>query len=88
MALVIPGLSGSIFAVVVGLYDKILMAINVQEELKKNIIFLLPILLGILAIFGSTNAILWYAKLTQQHTFSLLDLARKPAFGSAQNEES
>lgn len=77
IALVIPGLSGSIFAVVVGLYDKILMAINTfRKNLKKNIIFLLPILLGILAgIFGSTNAILWVCEnYTQQSYFFFIGL--------------
>lgn len=47
IALVIPGLSGSIFAVVVGLYEKIINAIStLKKNLKKNILFLLPIVLG------------------------------------------
>ena len=47
LALIIPGLSGSIFAVVVGLYDKILLAVsNFRKNWKPSTLFLLPIALG------------------------------------------
>ena len=39
IAVVIPGLSGSIFAVVVGLYDKMINAISgFRKNIKKNIL--------------------------------------------------
>lgn len=51
IALVIPGLSGSIFAVVVGLYDRLLNAVNhFRDDPKKNMRFLTPIGLG--AVIG------------------------------------
>ncbi|MDR2656168.1 MAG: DUF368 domain-containing protein [Oscillospiraceae bacterium] len=61
IALVLPGLSGSIFAVVVGLYDKILSSIsNFRRETKKSAAFLWPIALGCVAgILASTKAVLW-----------------------------
>ncbi|MBF5067389.1 DUF368 domain-containing protein, partial [Salmonella enterica subsp. enterica serovar Istanbul] len=41
IALVISGLSGSIFAVVVGLYDRLLQAVNhFRANPKKNLRFL------------------------------------------------
>ena len=47
IAVVIPGLSGSMFAVIVGLYEKIINAIStLRKNFKKNILFLLPIVLG------------------------------------------
>ncbi len=47
IAVVIPGLSGSIFAVVVGLYEKMINAIsNFRKNIKKNILFLIPIVIG------------------------------------------
>lgn len=47
IAVVIPGLSGSMFAVIVGLYEKIINAIStLQKSFKKNILFLLPIAVG------------------------------------------
>jgi len=47
IAVVIPGLSGSMFAVIVGLYEKIINAIStLRKSFKKNILFLLPIAVG------------------------------------------
>lgn len=47
IAVVIPGLSGSMFAVIVGVYEKIINAIStLTKNFKKNILFLLPIVLG------------------------------------------
>ena len=63
IAAVIPGLSGSIFAVVVGLYDRMVEAISTlfgHSRFWKNILFLLPILLGVVAgVLLSTKAVLW-----------------------------
>jgi len=60
LALVIPGLSGSIFAVVVGLYDKLLDAVNhFRQHPRASIRFLWPIGLGaIIGVLVSTKAIL------------------------------
>jgi len=60
LALVIPGLSGSIFAVVVGLYDKLLDAVNhFRAQPRASIRFLWPIGLGaVIGILVSTKAVL------------------------------
>ncbi|WP_125705374.1 DUF368 domain-containing protein [Lacticaseibacillus daqingensis] len=60
VALVIPGLSGSIFAVVVGLYDRLLQAVNhFREAPRQHGRFLLPIGLGaVVGILASTKAVL------------------------------
>jgi len=59
LALVIPGLSASTFAVVTGLYDKLIFAANsLRKEFKKSMIFLLPIGLGAaIGILASVGAI-------------------------------
>lgn len=63
IAAVIPGLSGSIFAVVVGLYDKMVEAVSTlfrRSHFRKNLVFLLPILLGVgVGVLLSTKAVLW-----------------------------
>ncbi|MBE6012194.1 DUF368 domain-containing protein [Anaeropeptidivorans aminofermentans] len=61
IALVIPGLSGSIFAVVVGLYEGILEAVNnISKDFKSSVKFLMPIAVGaVVGILASTKAILW-----------------------------
>lgn len=61
IALVVPGLSGSIFAVIVGLYEKILNAIaNFKQDVPLYIKFLLPIAIGVgIGILASARAILW-----------------------------
>lgn len=44
---VAPGLSGSVLLVVLGLYERVISAIgNLFKDFKKNILFLLPLLLG------------------------------------------
>jgi len=59
LALVIPGLSASTFAVVTGLYDKIIFAANnLRKDFKKSFLFLLPIGLGAaIGILASVSAI-------------------------------
>ncbi|MBU7555639.1 DUF368 domain-containing protein [Pediococcus ethanolidurans] len=61
IALVIPGLSGSMFAVVVGLYERMVEAISTfRKQLLKNIKFLLPIMIGaVIGILASTKLVLW-----------------------------
>nr|WP_302685290.1 DUF368 domain-containing protein [Latilactobacillus fuchuensis] len=61
VALVIPGLSGSIFAVIVGLYEPLLAAIaQFKKDWRKAIIFLGPIGIGAgIGILLSTKIVLW-----------------------------
>ncbi|MFD1441131.1 DUF368 domain-containing protein [Lacticaseibacillus hegangensis] len=60
IALVIPGLSGSIFAVVVGLYDRLLKAVNhFKEAPKQHAKLLVPVGLGaVVGVLLSTRAVL------------------------------
>jgi putative membrane protein len=71
IALVIPGLSGSIFAVVVGLYESILNAVNnIRKEFKKSFLFLLPIVLGVgVGILASTKLVLWVTENYKQQSY-------------------
>ena len=57
-----PGISGSFFLVVFGLYDKCLFAIsNIFKDFKRSIIFLLPIVLGIiLGTYLFSNIIFYF----------------------------
>ena len=59
LALVVPGLSGSAFAIVTGIYDKLIFAVNnIRKEFKKSFLFLLPIGLGAgIGILASTGAV-------------------------------
>ena len=59
IALIIPGLSSSIFAVVVGLYDKIIHALNNFKEREARQ-FLIPVGIGALVgILLSAKVVLW-----------------------------
>ena len=59
IANVIPGVSGGTMMVAMGIYDKLIHCItHLFSELKKNVIFLAPIALGmVLAIIGSSFTI-------------------------------
>ncbi len=59
LANVIPGVSGGTMMVVMGIYDKLIHCLShFFKEFKKNIIFLLPIIIGMLiAIFGGSVVI-------------------------------
>ncbi len=61
IANVIPGVSGGTMMVVMGIYDKLIHCLShLFKEFKKNIIFLLPIIIGMLiAIFGGSVVIKW-----------------------------
>lgn len=77
IALVVPGLSGSIFMVVVGLYDKVMDAITtLLTKLKKNTLFLLPIVIGIgVGILASTKGVLFiYERFTWQSSLFFIGL--------------
>jgi len=73
LALVIPGLSASTFAVVTGLYDNIIFsANNLRKEFKQSFLFLLPIGLGAgIGILASVSAVihLMYAFPLQSYAF-------------------
>jgi len=60
LALVIPGLSASTFAVVTGLYDKMIYSINnIRRQFKQSMIFLLPIGIGAaIGILASANIVI------------------------------
>ncbi|MDR0958631.1 MAG: DUF368 domain-containing protein [Clostridiales bacterium] len=60
IALIAPGLSGSMFAVAVGLYEKIIRAIsNFGKEFKKSVLFLIPVGIGcLIGILASAKLIL------------------------------
>lgn len=61
IALVVPGLSGSILALVMGLYEQLINAISdFRKDIKKNLIFLAPIGLGAaIGILASARIVLW-----------------------------
>ena len=59
---ILPGISGSAFLIVLGLYDKCLLAIsNLFKDFKKSITFLLPIALGIaIGTYLFSNVIFYF----------------------------
>jgi len=61
LALVVPGLSGSSFAVVVGIYDKIIFAVNnLRKQFKKSFLYLLPIAIGAaIGVLASASFVLF-----------------------------
>ncbi len=49
---IIPGISGAVLAMILGIYDKLLFSINnFFKDIKKNTVFLFPILSGIVVGF-------------------------------------
>jgi len=61
LGLVIPGLSASTFAVVVGLYDDIISNVNnLRRQFKKSCLFLFPVAIGVaIGILASTQLIFY-----------------------------
>lgn len=46
-SIIVPGLSGSVLAIIMNLYDKIIFSLsNLSKSFKKSIIFLLPLIFG------------------------------------------
>lgn len=75
IALIVPGLSGSIFAIILGLYDKALRAVaDFRQTPKETLKFLSPIGAGaVLGILGSAGIVV---SLTEQFpTFTYLFFA-------------
>lgn len=68
IANIIPGVSGGTMAVSLGIYDKLISSVsNLLKNLKKNLLTLLPIILGCgIGIAGFTYAIEY---LLSRHTF-------------------
>ena len=60
VAAIIPGVSGSVFAVITGVYDDLILAIsNVRKSTKKSVGFLLPVLLGaLIGVLLAANPVL------------------------------
>ena len=60
VAAIIPGVSGSVFAVITGVYDDMILAIsNIRKSTKKSLAVLLPIISGILVgVLLAANPIL------------------------------
>ncbi|WP_100012789.1 DUF368 domain-containing protein [Lentibacillus sediminis] len=59
---VIPGVSGGTIAVLLGIYDRLIAAVNgiLSKDWKKHLLFLVPLGIGILtAIFLLANVIEW-----------------------------
>ena len=58
---IVPGVSGGVIATILGIYEIIIYKINhLFQDLKNNILYLLPILIGILfSIFTLSNLILY-----------------------------
>lgn len=62
LAMIIPGVSGGTLAVLLGVYNKIIDSISgLFKNFKKNIMFLLPILLGAVLAFAALYYPLKYA---------------------------
>ena len=61
VALVVPGLSGSILALVMGLYESIIHALSdFRKDIRKNALFLAPIGIGAaVGILASARIVLW-----------------------------
>lgn len=61
IALVVPGLSGSIFAVVVGIYEPLLNSVNhFRSDIRRHSRFLGPVAVGVvLGILASTKLVLY-----------------------------
>lgn len=58
---IIPGVSGSLIAITLGVYDKLLnVASNIFKDLKENIKFIIPIGIGLLLSVVSTSRLISY----------------------------
>jgi putative membrane protein len=56
-AVIIPGLSGGTIAFLLGIYDRMIHSIiHIKTEFKKSVLFLLPLLIGVIFIVA---ALLW-----------------------------
>ncbi|RXZ79806.1 DUF368 domain-containing protein [Paenibacillaceae bacterium] len=68
----IPGISGGTMAVILGIYHKLLEAINglFSKEWKKHVLYLIPVGLGMVAaIFGFSRVMDWLLNNAEQPTY-------------------
>lgn len=68
----IPGVSGGTVAVILGIYDRLIVAISkfFSREWKKQLLFLLPLAIGMAtAIFSLSHLIKWLLKYYPQPTY-------------------
>lgn len=69
---VVPGVSGGTIAVLLGIYDQLIAAINglFSKDWKKHVAFLVPLGIGIvLAIFTLANVLDWLLIHYPEHTY-------------------
>src|SRR5690625_4179031 len=69
---VIPGVSGGTIAILLGIYDRLIAAINglFSKEWKKHLYFLIPLGLGIvLALFSLSRLMEWLFEMHQASTY-------------------
>ncbi|WP_163538939.1 DUF368 domain-containing protein [Gracilibacillus sp. YIM 98692] len=75
---VVPGVSGGTIAVVLGIYDRLIEAVNgfFSKDFKKHLLFLVPLGIGILtAVFLLANIIEWFFEYYPKQTqFAFLGL--------------
>lgn len=83
LAVIVPGVSGAIIAILFGLYDEIISAISSIDKDKKNILFLLPIIIS--AFFGLTLGFLLIKKLYFYYPFIVSCLFSGLMLGSSSN---
>lgn len=59
---ILPGVSGGVIAVILGVYDKIIFSVsNFKKDKKKNLIFLIKILIGVvIGIIISSNLLKYF----------------------------
>ncbi len=70
----IPGVSGGTIALVLGIYQRLIAAINglFTKEWKKHLVFLMPLVLGIIvALLSISHLIEWLLVAYPQPTFFL-----------------
>ncbi len=61
LGFIIPGVSGGVLATILGIYEKIIdTLLNLKKDLKNNLLFIVPLLIGILiSVLLFSNVILY-----------------------------
>lgn len=64
IGMILPGVSGGVIAVVLGIYDKIIFSLNnFKSDKKNNLIFLVKVIIGIvIGIILSSNILVYFFK--------------------------
>ena len=70
---ILPGISSGVLCVIFGIYEKLLDAIlNFFKDMKKNLKFLMPFVLGgVIGILLSSNLLLYFFQTYPIHTNSI-----------------